>query len=182
MKYTYFSFFILIFALFSSCTKKEIAKTEIYNQKANDLIFQTLKENKCNCMLQIPKESMVEISIAENPSYDIRTILKKQLNAKTTEELGSLIDVSKNFKLDLKKIKLNKIKIVTLKDILDIREGKDSKTLEICKSRIICFQKPIFDENYTKAVLEYGYAFTCVRMLPSPTYNLNNGKWIRPKK
>lgn len=182
MRNTYIIFCLFMCILFSSCTKNETAKTEIYNQKANELIFQTLKENKCNCILEIPKQSMVEISNAENPKYDIRTVLKNQLNVKTNANLDSLINVSKNFKLDIEKIKLNKIKIVSFEDIMNIKKGNDSITLKICKTGIICFEKPIFDENYKKAVFEYNYTYTCVRLIPSPTYELKNGKWYRNEK
>jgi hypothetical protein len=168
--------------LFISCTKDEATKTEIYNQKANELIFQTLKENKCNCILEIPKETMVEISNAENPKYDIRTMLKNQLKAKTNANLDSLINVSKKFKLDIEKIKLNKIKIVSLENIKNIKKGNDSITLKMCKNGIISIQKPIFDENYKKAVFEYNYTFTCLRLLPTPIYELKKDKWIRTEK
>lgn len=182
MKNTYFIFCLFIYIIFNSCTKNEATKTEIYNQKANELIFQTLKESKCNCILEIPKQSMIEISLADNPKYDIRTMLKNQLNIKTNAILDSLLNVSKNFKLDIEKIKQNKIKIVSVEDIRNIKNGKDSITLKICKTGIICFQKPIFNENHKKAVFEYNYATTCLRLIPSPTYELKNGKWYRNEK
>ena len=56
IKFNQIAFSLLICLLFGSCGESELAKTEVYNQKANELIFQTLEDNKCNCLLEIPKE------------------------------------------------------------------------------------------------------------------------------
>lgn len=182
MKNRHILFLLFVGILLSNCKKNEPSKTAVYNQKANQLILQTLKENKCNCILQVPKESMVEISEVENPKYDIRTVLKKQLNAKTNADLDSLTSASKKFRLDPEIINSDTIHMVNLKDISNIRKGTDRKTPEMCKNGIICIQKPIFDKDFRKAVFEYSHAFTCVRILPSPTYDLVNGKWVQNNK
>ncbi|MEM0543519.1 hypothetical protein WFZ85_12920 [Flavobacterium sp. j3] len=180
MKNIHISFCLFIWIAFS-CSKEEVSKTTIYNQKANDLIFQTLKENNCKCILEIPEESLVDINNSENPGYDIKSKLKMQLNLKTDANLDSLLSVSKNFKLDSEKIKVNKIKIVSSKDIWNIKKGEDSHTLELCKTGIFYIVKPIFNENYTKAAFDYGLAFSCVKLLPTPIYEFKKDKWIVSK-
>ena len=182
IKINQIAFSLLICLLFGSCGKSEEAKTEVYNKKANDLIFQTLEENNCNCLLEIPKESMIEISNLENPSYDIRTILTKQLNLKSSSDLDTLVNTSKNFQLDLEKVKKGNVKVITPKDLWKIKKANYNDVLKMCPNGIICVQKPIFDENYKKAVFEYNYAFTCVRVLPAKVYELENGKWNHIEK
>ena len=182
MKLIKIIFCFLILILHLSCGKNEMTKTEIYNQKANEIIFQTIEENKCNCILEIPKESMIEISNAENPSYDFKNTLKKQLNVKSDSKLDSLISVSKDFKLDAQKIAKKKIKIISTINIVNFINGKSTEILKMCPKGIISMQKPIFDQNYSKAVFEYNFTFTHTRELPSPVYERKNGKWNRIKK
>ena len=182
IKFNQIAFSLLICLLFGSCGESELAKTEGYNQKANELIFQTLEDNKCNCLLEIPKESMIEISNLENPSYDVRTILAKQLNLKSNSELDTLVNASKNFQLDLERVKKRNVKIITEKNLWKIKKAKYNDIVKLCPKGIICVQKPIFNKNYKKAVFDYNYAFTCVRVLPHPIYKLENGKWNRIEK
>jgi hypothetical protein len=182
IKFNQIAFSLLICFLFGSCGKNELTKTEVYNQKANDLIFQTLEENKCDCLLEIPKESMIEISNLENPSYDIRNITMKQLNLKSNSDLDTLVNTSKNFQLDLEKATKSNVKIITEKDLWKIKKANYNEIVKLCPKGIICVQKPIFDENYKKAVFEFNYAFTCVRVLPYQVYEFVNGKWNRVEK
>lgn len=185
MKNKLIIFQIVVFSLITSCTKKELSKTDKYNLKANDLIFQIIEQTKCSCIGEIPTESMIEISNSENPSYEIKTTLKKQLNLKSDSNLDSLINNSRNFKLNILKLKKHNIKIVLGNALLkygDLDEGKHKRFIKKCPKGIIFIQKPIFDEKYEKAVFEYVSGFTCVRVLPSPVYKLENGKWIRIKK
>ena len=96
-----FQIIIMIFAV--SCKKSEDSTIDKYSLKANDIIFQTIEQTECSCIGNIPTENMVEISKAENPKYDIKTVLKKQLNVKSVSELDSLINLSQNFKLNIQK-------------------------------------------------------------------------------
>jgi hypothetical protein len=160
-----------------SCEKNQMTKTEIYNQKANELILQTIEIINCDCISEIPKESMIEISNAENPKYNFKKALKKQLNVKFDSEIDSLISVSKKFKLDAKKIASKKIKIISKINIAYYHNRKSKEILKMCPNGIISMQKPIFNENYTKAVFEYNFTFSCSRELPYPVYEFKNGKW-----
>ena len=178
-----FQIIIMIFAV--SCKKSEESTIDKYSLKANDIIFQTIEQTECSCIGNIPTENMVEISNAENPKYDIKTVLKKQLNVKSDSELDSLINLSQNFKLNIQKLNKYKIKIVSENDLLkfsDTSKVKYERFVKNCPKGIIFIQKPIFDKNYEKAVFDYSSGFSCVRILPSPIYKLENGKWNQIKK
>jgi hypothetical protein len=178
-----FQITILIFAV--SCKKREESTTDKYSEKANEIIFQTIEQTKCSCIGKIPTESMVEFSSAENPSYDFKTVMKKQLNVKSDSELDSLINLSRNFKLNIQKLNKYKIKLVSEDDILtfgDTSIVKYERFVKNCPKGIIFIQKPIFDKKYEKAVFEFSYGFSCTKVLPSPVYKLENGKWNRIKK
>ena len=178
-----FQIITMIFAV--SCKKSEVSTIDKYSLKANDIIFQTIEQTKCSCIGNIPTETMVEISNAENPSYDFKTVLKKQLNVKSDSEIDSLINISRNFKLNIQKLNKHKIKIVSENELLkfgDTSVTKYKRFIENCPKGIIFIQKPIFDKNYEKAVFDYSSGFSCVKILPSPIYKLENGKWKRIKK
>ena len=182
MKFIQMIFCFLAVILYSSCGKNKMTETEIYNHYANEIIFQIIEENKCNCILEIPNESMIEISNAENPSYDFKNALKKQLNVKSDSKIDSLISVSENFTLDAKRIANRKVKTISKINIMNFNNRKSAEILKMCPNGIISMQKPIFNESYTKAVFEYNFNFTCTRELPSPVYELKNRKWNLIKK
>ena len=178
-----FQIIIMLFAV--SCKKSEESTIDKYSLKANDIIFQTIEQTECSCIGNIPTENMVEISNTDNPKYDIKTVLKKQLNVKSDSELDSLINLSQNFKLNIQKLNKYKIKIVSENDLLkfgDTSVTKYENFVKKCPKGIIFIQKPIFDKNYQKAVFDYSSGFSCVKILPSPIYKLENGKWNRIKK
>ena len=165
-----------------SCKKDQPSRKEIYNQKANEFIFQQLKEIDCNCILQIPKESLLEISEIENPNYDMRGFIEKELNPEHQSNIDSLATASRNFELDSALIEKNNVKIITLEEIIAIKKDTNNAIFSTCPKGIIYISKPIFDKDFQKAIFDYGFAFTCVSVLPLPVYVLQKGKWIRMKK
>ena len=168
-----------IVVLFFGCTGKRMNFEEDYNQKANEVILQVIKDTDCDCMLEIPKESLIEISTVENPSYDIRSYLINELETQNNFNLDSLVEVSKDFRLDAKAVEENKIKIVTLENLRSSKNDYSHKILKMCPKGIICIRKPIFDKTFQKAVIDYGFAFTCVKVLQLPSYEFEKGKWKR---
>lgn len=168
---------LLICISFMGCVNDRKEPKEIYNQKANEIIIQTLKGNNCNCLLEIPKESLIEIMTLANPRYDIRSSVMKQLKTKNSSNLDSLVNVSKRFSLNMVALKNNNIKIITLKELLSINGDNVKEVLKACPNGIISMRKPIFDKKYQKAVLDYDYTFTCSKTLPLPVYEFKNEKW-----
>ena len=71
-------FGLIVIITTNSCSKNEKIEN-VYNLKANEIILQVLQQNNCNCLLEIPDKSLIEISNGENPSYDIRNFLKSCL-------------------------------------------------------------------------------------------------------
>ncbi|MBF4515840.1 hypothetical protein IRZ71_05780 [Flavobacterium sp. ANB] len=177
---------LLIILTLNSCVKNKLEPKELYNLKANEIIFETLKENNCNCLLEIPKQSLIEMSSYENPSYDIRNFLKNELKSKNNIDLDTLVSLSKNFTLNIDALEKNNVKIINLKDIPKfgdtIGNGNVEKNLKMCPKGIINFNKPVFDKTYQKAVLDYSFAFSCTKTYPLPIYQFKNGKWNRIKK
>jgi hypothetical protein len=166
----------------NSCKKDQPSRKEIYNQKANEFIFQQLKEIDCNCVLEITKESLLEISEVETPSYDMRGFIENELNPDHYSNIDSLAAASRGFELDSALIKKNNLKIITLEELLAIKKDTNTTIFSSCPNGIIYISKPIFDKDFQKAIFDYGYAFTCVKELPLPVYVLQKEKWIRMKK
>ncbi|WP_291134389.1 hypothetical protein [Flavobacterium sp. UBA7663] len=170
----YLSLFFSASALFVSCEKSEAVSESKYNEKANELIGQIVSDNSCNCMLEIPKESIIAMSAIERPNYDIRKPLLEHLNLKSSSELDSLIRLSNNFILDKNLLMRNKVKLVDLEFLKSLKRNFDLKT---CSKGVICIQKPIFDKRYKTAIITYTYAFTCSGGFIM-TYIYKNGKWV----
>lgn len=172
-------YLILIFMLISflnlSCKNELIDHKSDYSQKANEIIQQIIIDESCDCVLEIPKKSMIEMSITDNPSIDFRKILIERLNLKSRKELDSLERLSDSFIMDSIFFKQNKIRVIK-RDSLREYEN-DSSFLKVCPKGILSLSKPIFDKEYKKVALSYGYTF---QSIPNPVvvYKFENGKWI----
>ncbi len=172
-----FNFGVLICLIFLSCSNSGPTDTkEIYNKKANEIIIRAIKLSECDCLLEIPDQSMIEISKQERPSYDIQSDLIKKLNVRNKIALDSLSSLSNNFKLDYEALKKNNIQIVTRESLLEVRLKNDRRVFKMCPKGIICISKPIFSKDFKKAVLDFSFAFMCTRG-PLALIEFKNGKW-----
>lgn len=163
-----------IFILFLSCKKQTVEPKFDYNQKANELIQQILIDESCDCVLEIPNESMIKISENENPAFDIRKKVTESLRLRDRKELDSLEKLSNHFILDtnyLKKQNIEMFKSVSIRKKLD----KDPTS---CPKGILWIVKPIFDKEYKHTAVNYGFAFRCLGTTMS-VYKFENGKWKR---
>ncbi len=104
-------FFALTIFIFFSC-KSETKKLKAeYNQKANELISQLISEGNCECILEIPEESIIELDTLEKRNFEYVNYYIKRLSLKNEKELDSLNNLSKKFVLDTKILKRSNIKI-----------------------------------------------------------------------
>lgn len=164
----------LVFALFLNC-KKETATSKLeYTQKANELIQQVILDDPCDCILEIPKESSIKSSLADNPLYDVRKKAIKELHLKNRTELDSLENLGQNFILNTSFLKQRHIKVIERKYLRE--RMKDTLFFQICKNGFLSISKPIFDKNYTTAILYSSYGPTCIGMYPV-IYRYKNGTW-----
>ena len=168
------SIYLLQFVLFVNCTDKTITSNCDYNQKANELIQQIIIDESCKCVTEIVDESLIKISLIDNPYRDVRKEVIQKLNLRDKIELDSLESLVTNFKLDTVFCKQNNIKIIkrdTIKNLF-----KDTNFIKKCPEGILYIGKPLFNKNYLNAVVDYGYSGYCT---PSPMslYLFENGKW-----
>ena len=181
----YIFFLLLVTFTIYGCSKKEKPEN-VYNQKANEIILQVLTENNCNCLLEIQNKTLIETSEGENPSYDIRSFLKSELRIVNNQELNNLVNLSKKFALNIEMLEKNNIKIINPNDIPKLGiNNVDAKTeiiLKMCPNNIINVNKPVFDKTYQKAVVDFGFAFSCTKTYPLPIYQYKNEKRKRIKK
>jgi hypothetical protein len=171
--------YIVVFTLFLNC-KKETTDTKLaYNKKANEVIQQVILEEHCPCVLEIPKESLIKMYISDNPIYDIRTKAIKQLNLRNGTELDSLEKLSMNFILDTSFFKQRNFKVINRNSL---REKMDNLILsKTCPNGFLSISKPIFDKNYTTALIYSTIEPTCIGSYPE-IYKYEKGKWKREVK
>ncbi|MES2543332.1 MAG: hypothetical protein V4548_00485 [Bacteroidota bacterium] len=161
-----FSFFLFLI-LFSSCYKETVD----YNQKANEVIQQLILDESCGCILEIPKESIIEMNSILYPQRDTRKQLMEKLHLRDRKELDSIEILSKNFILDSVFLKQNHIIVVPL-DSLKVLANNPN----FCTKGILCIRKPWFNKEYKKAVVDYGHAYICSSYAWA-NYEFENGKW-----
>jgi hypothetical protein len=160
----------LVFTLFSSCNKETVE----YNQKANELIQQVILEDPCECILEIPEESLIKTYLADNPKYDIRKKVIEELHLRNETELDSLENLGINFILDTSFLKKRNIKVIERESLRE--KIKDASIFKKCRIGITSISKPIFDKNYTFAIIYSSSVGNCVGMYPV-VYRFKNGKW-----
>lgn len=152
--------------ILSGCTNNNPEPTTLYNEKANEIIAHIIKKEECDCVLQIPKESLIEIASIERSPYNIREIAIKKLNLLNNTELDSMINWSRKFELDSLALKKEGITIITLEQVIEERDKKNGKLFKLCPQGILAIKKPIFDRQLKKAIVDFSWVFTCGRTSP----------------
>ena len=164
-----------IFMLFSCKSETEKPKAE-YNQKANELIEQLISEGNCECILEIPEESMIELDTLESPKFEYENFYIKKLSLKNKKELDSLNNLSKKFVLDTKILKRSNIKIIK-RDSLRILNRDINFYTKTCKN-LKYLIKPIFNKEFNIAVIDYGESGMCLKF-QKQIFEYKNKKWNR---
>lgn len=167
---------LLIFTLFLSCKKQKLDTRLEYNQKANELIQHVVLGDPCECILEIPKESMIKVYLGDNPKFDIRKKAIEELHLKNRKELDSLENLSMNFNLDTSFFKKRNIKVIERESLRE--RIKDTSIFKKCRIGITSISKPIFDKNYSTALVYSNHLFTCLGTYPE-VYKYESGKWKR---
>jgi hypothetical protein len=179
LKTTSTLFFIAICSLFFSNCKEKIKEPQLeYNQKANQLIQQLISEENCNCVLEIPKENLIEIEIQENPRVSNAKEYIKVLSLKNKRELDSVIKISEGFELDKNYIKVKNIKILKRDSTFSILCKDITFTTKTCKNGVLYFTKPIFNKNFDFAIINYGMSGLCCDV-GRKFFEYKNSKWVR---
>lgn len=164
--------------LLVSC-KKEIIKSKFeYNEKANELIEYIISQENLDCLLEIPKKSMIEIDTLESPKFQYVNFYTKKLSIKNKKELDSLNKLSENFVFDENILLKRNIKIINRDSLRILNKDLNFQT-KICKD-LKYIVKPIFNKEYTIAIIDYGYTGMCLSNLKT-IYVYKNKKWNRIK-
>jgi hypothetical protein len=169
--------FVITFFLLISCKSETEKPVTNYSQKANELIQQLILEENCDCILEIPKQNLNELQKMENPNIDFEKIYLKELALKNKKELDSMNNLSKNFSLNLKFLKKNNIKIIK-RDSLRFLKRDINFITKTCKKGLTFFIKPIFNKEFTVAIINYGPSGMCCG-IPRTTFEYKNNKWIK---
>ena len=173
---------MLAYLLLCSCTHKKMDSKALYNEKANELLLHVIKENDCDCLLELSNKSIIASSKEDDPHSGIEKSFIDKLDLKGHSSLDSLIATSQSFTLDTVALKKNKITVVTLQNIRDARTKNDDTSIKMCLKGIIYLTKPVFDPNYKKAAVDYSFVFTCLRFSKPAVFEFKDGKWNESRK
>lgn len=162
---------LLFFTLFSGCRKETVDLKSDYNQKANEVIQQLIVDDTCSCLSVIPNDSKIQISLLDNENVVawIREKAIKELHLKNRNELDSLEKLASRFVLDPSFLKRTNIEVVKQKSLRELTKND-------CQKGILVVAKPIFNKDFTAAIISYGHYYTCNFVQPK-IYKYKNGKW-----
>ena len=172
-------FLMAITSVFFYSCKKDIKDPKLeYNHKANELIQQLISEENCNCVLEIPKENIVEIEMHESPNLNTEKDYIKKLSLKDKEELDSIIKISEDFELDENYIITKNIKLIQRDSSFRILSKDITFNTKTCRKGVLYFVKPIFNKNFDLAIINYGKSGLCCD-LGRKFFEYKNNKWER---
>jgi hypothetical protein len=177
-KYNFLFVIIIINIIFSSCKDNDHNLQKLYNEKANSLIMQILKNNDCNCLLEVPQESIIELF--ESKNSNIRESFIKKLDLKNNSNLDSLLKISQSFVLDTQRLEQNKIYIFKREKLKSSIINNDYSIFEKCDKGVMSIKKPILNNSFQKALIDSDFAFVCIQT-PISLYEFKNGNWIENK-
>lgn len=176
----YFSVLIFIFvsSLLLSCKKEKALVNFDYSKLANEVILQTIKDESCDCVLEISDKSMIEERIEDDPrnENDYRKWVIKILNLRDRKELDSLENLTRKFTLDTVLLKQHNIKVIS-RDTFR-KYFRDPNYLKICPKDLVSIGKPFFNKEHKKVLVDYGYYYLSSPLAPA-IYKHENGKWKR---
>ncbi|RKR11448.1 hypothetical protein C8C83_3181 [Flavobacterium sp. 90] len=172
-------FLITITSIFFYSCKEGIKEPKLeYNNKANELIEQLISEENCNCVLEIPKENIVEIEMLENSTLNIEKDYIKKLSLKDKNELDSLIKISEGFELDKNYVTTKKIKLIKRDSSFRTLSKDIIFNTKTCRKGVLYFVKPIFNKKFNLAIIKYGKSGICCD-LGRNFFEYKNHKWER---
>ena len=145
----------------------------LYNEKANEIIAQIIKDQECKCIFSIPKRSLIAMAHAYSPFSRIEDKVIEKLKLRGKKELDSLTDLSQEFKLNPQTLKKNDVRVISLEDYRD----KNDSVFKICPNGVLSIQKPIFDRHFKRSVIDYDWALSCMRG-PILTFEFKNNTWV----
>ncbi|MBA9072441.1 hypothetical protein GGR22_000567 [Flavobacterium gossypii] len=165
-------FFLLVCLMLTGCSGNTTDPTAFYNKKANELMAKVIEDSNCSCLFPIPKRSLIAMAYAESLSPKIENIVIEKLKLRNNAELDSLANWSREFKLDPQTLKKNSVKIISL----DYFWKNNDSITKICPKGVLSLQKPIFDRQFKRAVIDYEWAFSCMSG-PISTFEFKNNQW-----
>jgi len=166
---------LLLSPFFLGCKKQVLQSKPEYSSNFNQVIKQLTIDEACGCISELPEVSFLESRRIESPNLDIGKVLIKKLNLRDRKELDSLDKIAKRFVMDAAYMKSNHIKIISHKEIQALAIGNE--IFKICPEGVLYFQRPIFNKNYDRALVDFGYAY--IGSPPFSIYKFQNGKWHR---
>ncbi|WP_209406399.1 hypothetical protein [Pseudozobellia sp. WGM2] len=173
---------ILLLLIFCCC-KNEVKSSHNFNEKklTSDLILEILS-NENDDYIDLNCKCISEKSKLILPRYgSLKGFAKKNLDIKDTLHLNDQIELFTQFKISNKI--LSDWNIITEKefDLYKISSSDNSiweSLLIDCPNGYYAFSKPIFNENYDKAIV--GFGSICGRLCGggvTRVYLLVDGKW-----
>lgn len=166
-------FAVLLCFVVSACTNNNSEPTALYNEKANEIITQIIKDEECKCIFPIPKRSLIVMAHAHSPFSRIEDEVIEKLKLRSKKELDSLTDLSQEFKPNPLTLKKSGVRVISLEDYRD----KNDSVFKICPLGVLSIQKPIFDRHFKKAVIDYNSTLSCIRG-PILTFEFKNNIWV----
>jgi hypothetical protein len=171
---------ILLLLSILGCNKPIEDDINIYNQKSTELINSILENNEadCNCLLEPPHQSLIEIAENERPAHNNKKDLLQALKLSNDSILDKQNNLSKRFRIDKLKLnfKINLIKRSVFDSIFQTYGSQKGREIlwEKCPSGFIYLSPPIFNDIYDIAVIEIS---SCSAGGSIRVYKYINGNW-----
>lgn len=173
---------IFLALLFQSC-KNLKSDVEIYNENAITLLSYIVENEDliCDCVVQVDSSSLYEetILLMPNQGPGFKNKVLGVLEIKSEEAFEKSIALGKNFRF--KPAMFNdKLKIINRKEVPhqfeSLETEKSQNFIEKCPNFQCWISEPIFNKNFTKAIVSNEYGTSCFYNPPAVYFKFR-GKW-----
>ncbi len=179
----FFLVFLITTALTMSGCKKEIEKSPslLYTEETAKLLNDILMDEfrHCDCIVMPADLSLIENAERDMPEMDMRGRIAYRMELTDVSQVNSLIGHTEILLLsdemithDLRLIPFTEI---TWDRLFDRKEA-EKVWYERCPESMCYISKPLFNKDYTTAVMDFSFFSTCLYMGPS-TFVKRDGTW-----
>lgn len=176
-------FLILTLLFFLQSCKNEESTFEIYDRNAIDLLSHIVENEDliCSCVVQVDSLSLYDKTISDilSQGSQFKNKIIEVLNIKNQTEFEKFISMGQNFRFKSEMFD-GRLKIIEREEVPrqfeSLKTERGQKFIRKCPNFNCWISKPIFNENFTKAIIYNTYGTNCFYIPPSVYFKFR-GKW-----
>ena len=141
--------------------------SQIYTEQTAQLLNDILnEEGYCKCLEMPSNRSFIEANVMDMPFYDMRGVIAKRMELPHVSQVDSLVGHWEALMLTKDQLRHDVQLFPDGSFVNDLalygRQKADSLWMMRCPEFLCSFSKPLFNQDFTMAVIDVGYMGGCL--------------------